>query len=443
MNDGHPVSQPYSRARLLAALTGAAVTFGALACTTLAATAEITAARVFARVGASTTAVDDGTENYTFFGRRNGTNDPYIVALSTNEGGTSTVSFGGRLNGGAVTRWGYFASGQLIVGTDPGGSEIARFGGNVRAGGSILVSGGASSLFYAGASGSDAPTFTSRSAGTKIVLFDTITGSLADAAIGIEPNYCWFSMPGPSTGWKWYAGTGVVATLTGAGGFSCTTMTTVGLIKSTVATAANGLNITDNSLSNFYVVPGYKSTSGSAVGVGGGEFLAFFTNGSANERGRINSDGTWVLGSDPGGSELLRIGGTTRISGNLLGSNIYGVAILAQAASPIVAIDRSASSNASQLLLRDSTNARYNWMFGVQYNVDNGWEITPSTAVGGSTYSTPSIRGSYDGSSVKLGFLGAAPIARPAAAAAATDAATTQTLANSLRTILINLGLAS
>ena len=40
-----------------------------------------------------------------------------------------------------------------------------------------------------------------------------------------------------------------------------------------------------------------------------------------------------------------------------------------------------------------------------------------------------------------VSFYGAAPIVRPAVAAAATDAATTQTLANSLRTALINLGL--
>lgn len=41
----------------------------------------------------------------------------------------------------------------------------------------------------------------------------------------------------------------------------------------------------------------------------------------------------------------------------------------------------------------------------------------------------------------RLSFYGAAPIVRPTVAAAATDAATTQTLANSLRTALINLGL--
>lgn len=46
------------------------------------------------------------------------------------------------------------------------------------------------------------------------------------------------------------------------------------------------------------------------------------------------------------------------------------------------------------------------------------------------------------GAGGELHFGGGTPIAKQTAAAAATDAATTQTLANSLRTILINLGLA-
>lgn len=40
-----------------------------------------------------------------------------------------------------------------------------------------------------------------------------------------------------------------------------------------------------------------------------------------------------------------------------------------------------------------------------------------------------------------ISFYGATPVARPSVSVAATDAATTQTLANSLRTALINLGL--
>ena len=43
----------------------------------------------------------------------------------------------------------------------------------------------------------------------------------------------------------------------------------------------------------------------------------------------------------------------------------------------------------------------------------------------------------------KVGFLGATAIVRPTVAAAATDAATTQTLVNNIRTALLNLGLAA
>lgn len=51
------------------------------------------------------------------------------------------------------------------------------------------------------------------------------------------------------------------------------------------------------------------------------------------------------------------------------------------------------------------------------------------------------IRQEYNAGSPKIGFFNATPVNKPSLAAAATDAATTQTLANSLRTALINLGL--
>jgi hypothetical protein len=53
------------------------------------------------------------------------------------------------------------------------------------------------------------------------------------------------------------------------------------------------------------------------------------------------------------------------------------------------------------------------------------------------------IIGSTDGTAPMVGFLGAVAVVRQTLPAAATDAATTQALANSLRTALINLGLAA
>jgi hypothetical protein len=51
------------------------------------------------------------------------------------------------------------------------------------------------------------------------------------------------------------------------------------------------------------------------------------------------------------------------------------------------------------------------------------------------------VMGKIDHDGTTIGFYGAAPVTRPTVPAAATDAATTQTLVNALRTALVNLGL--
>lgn len=59
---------------------------------------------------------------------------------------------------------------------------------------------------------------------------------------------------------------------------------------------------------------------------------------------------------------------------------------------------------------------------------------------GSGTWQT-GYREAYDVAGMQCGFFGATPVAQQSLAAAATDPATTQTLANSLRTAMINLGL--
>lgn len=44
-------------------------------------------------------------------------------------------------------------------------------------------------------------------------------------------------------------------------------------------------------------------------------------------------------------------------------------------------------------LLDKPTATKYNWILAAQHNVDNGWELTPSTAVGGTTFSVPTLKG--------------------------------------------------
>jgi hypothetical protein len=66
------------------------------------------------------------------------------------------------------------------------------------------------------------PAFTTRSAGTKIVLYDTIAAAAVDYAIGATTNMLWSSVSTTSKSFRWYAGTTPVAELTGGGLFTVT-----------------------------------------------------------------------------------------------------------------------------------------------------------------------------------------------------------------------------
>jgi len=46
------------------------------------------------------------------------------------------------------------------------------------------------------------------------------------------------------------------------------------------------------------------------------------------------------------------------------------------------------------------STAKYNFLIGSQFNVDNAFEITPSTAVNGTTFSTPAMVVDYSGNSI-------------------------------------------
>lgn len=106
--------------------------------------------------------------------------------------------------------------------------------------GTLTLSNGAANTIVYGAAGVAAPTFTTRSAGTKIVLFSAISASSADYAIGIEGSTLWNSVPASSQQFKWYGGTTNVATLTGAGALSTTTSVSAPAVTSSATT--NSLN---------------------------------------------------------------------------------------------------------------------------------------------------------------------------------------------------------
>jgi hypothetical protein len=88
------------------------------------------------------------------------------------------------------------------------------------------AAGGADNFFLNGptsnwirwnANGIGIPSFTTRSAGTKIVLRDTLSGVGVDYGIGIASSTLWFSIPSATPKFAFYAGVTSIMELTGAG----------------------------------------------------------------------------------------------------------------------------------------------------------------------------------------------------------------------------------
>lgn len=82
-------------------------------------------------------------------------------------------------------------------------------------GGTTVFGHGTSNLLLFSNNGLGAPAFTTRSAGTKIALYNSLTGSAADYALGMESSSMWFSVANnTSTFFHWYGGTTRMMTLT-------------------------------------------------------------------------------------------------------------------------------------------------------------------------------------------------------------------------------------
>jgi hypothetical protein len=91
----------------------------------------------------------------------------------------------------------------------------------VDGGGQIFLNGATGNRIDFNNNGVAAPAFTTRSAGTKLVLYPNVSGSNVDYAFGIEANTLWYSIPEAISGrrHRWYAGTTQLADLKGSGEF--------------------------------------------------------------------------------------------------------------------------------------------------------------------------------------------------------------------------------
>ena len=147
----------------------------------------------------------------------------------------------GTANTGAFTT--ISASGQFI---STAANNIATGGGQ------IYLNGTTGNRIDFNNNGVGAPTFTTRSLGTKIVLNSNLGATTVDYALGIESNTLWSSVPTGTRSFKWYAGTTDIATLSGTGTFSTSTLTSTvatGTAPFTVTSTTNVANLNASSLS--------------------------------------------------------------------------------------------------------------------------------------------------------------------------------------------------
>lgn len=84
-------------------------------------------------------------------------------------------------------------------------------------GGQIFLNGSTGNRIEFAATGLAAPANTTRSSGTRMVLYPAVDATNVDYAMGMETSNMWQSVPNTTAGFKWYAGTNNVAQLLGDG----------------------------------------------------------------------------------------------------------------------------------------------------------------------------------------------------------------------------------
>ena len=96
-----------------------------------------------------------------------------------------------------------------------------------------------------GTAGVAAPSFTSYSAGVKIVLYDNVGASSTGYTIGIDSSTMFSTVESTSSQFKWYGGTTLAATLSGAGAFTAVGNVTAfsdARVKTNIKTIDNALS---------------------------------------------------------------------------------------------------------------------------------------------------------------------------------------------------------
>lgn len=150
--------------------------------------------------GTPTTAI---THNYSTNATATATTKTVNIGTAGASGSTTNINIGSAVAGsiGAITL------SETTNISSPGSTTV----------GQLTFSGATTNWVDFGTAGSAAPSFTTRSAGTRLALYNSVAAAAVDFGFGIEGGAMWSSVGQSSNDFKWYGGTTLAMTLNGAG----------------------------------------------------------------------------------------------------------------------------------------------------------------------------------------------------------------------------------
>ena len=215
-------------------------------------------------------------------------------------------------------------------------------------GGQIYLNGTTGNRIDFNTNGVAAPAFTTRSAGTKLVLYPSVSGSAVDYGFGIEGGTLWSSVPEFVSAYqfRWYGGTTQLADLKGTGEFLLGSSTLTGtasqrlqvtggayvsgnlgigrtnpsskleVLGTIAAYSADITSVGSFAISNAGLldITAYKSTGGTL------RFVTANTSGINLDRGRVDSSGNFIIGTTSAtgtASQPLQVTGGAYVSGSV------------------------------------------------------------------------------------------------------------------------------
>jgi hypothetical protein len=234
-------------------------------------------------------------------------NDSNILAGSaafTFDKTSNAVAASGNITGGNI-----LTGGQLIS-TQPGNATTGA--------GQIFLNGATNNRIDWAAVGTGAPAFTTRSNGTKVVLYPALSASTVDYALGVDSATMWYSVPenADSFKFKWYGATTEVANLSGTGVFSVTGNITGANILTGGSVTATG-NITGGNLTTTGITSTGSLTATTTVTATGN-----ITGGNVSAGSGIISTTGNINGGNVNATSGITAGTTIAATGNITGGNL-------------------------------------------------------------------------------------------------------------------------